>query len=176
MKEASREALARALAAIQADRELAGRTEGAEPRRPPNILQALLAVQRALGLVPPEAVPAIAAALEATEAEVAGVLSYYPDLHGRKGGRRTLRVCLGEACLANHADRVLAACRKHLRAGLGETSADGAYDLERVYCVGACGVGPALMVDHDIYGRVTPESMGDLLDACRDRTGPGASS
>ena len=122
--------------------------------RPPNILQTLLAVQDALGYVPPEAVADIARSLEVTEADVAGVLSYYPELRTRPSGRHLVRICMGESCVANRCSRVLAALRSRLGIDLGATTSDNRFSLERVYCLGNCAVSPTVMVDEEIYGRV----------------------
>jgi len=136
--------------------------------RPTNILQTLLAVQDALGYVPPPAVPAIARALEMSAAEVAGVLSYYPDLRTTPPGSHLIRVCLGESCVANHCSRVLDAVRGHLKLDVGATTADGRFTLERVYCMGNCAVAPTVAVDDRIYGRVRPTDMVAILDSVAD--------
>ncbi len=122
--------------------------------RPPNVLQTLLAVQDALGYVPPEAVADIARYLEVTEADVAGVLSYYPELRTRASGRHLVRICMGESCVANRCNRGLVALRSRLGIDLGETTSDNRFSLERVYCLGNCAVSPTVMVDEAIYGRV----------------------
>lgn len=131
---------------------------------PPNVLQALLAVQDALGYVPPEAVADIARSLEVTEADVAGVLSYYPELRTRASSRHLVRICMGESCLANHCSRVLAALRGRLRIDLGETTSDNRFSLERVYCLGNCAVSPTVMVDEEIYGRVGGADVLSILE------------
>jgi len=136
--------------------------------RPPNILQALLDVQEALGAVPVGAIPHIARALEVTEAEVAGVLSYYPELRTDRAGRHRLRVCLGESCVATHGARVLERIQAHLKIGLGDTTPDGRFTLDRIYCIGNCAVGPSLMVDGTVHGRVSPDQIPALLDQYRE--------
>ncbi len=134
---------------------------------PPNILQTLLAVQDQLGCVPPEAVPEIARIVGVTEADVAGVLSFYPDLYSRPAGRHVIRVCLGESCVANHGRRVLTALAEELRIGLGATTADKRFTLEKVYCVGNCAVGPTVMVDEQVHGRVAPGDVPGMLEKYR---------
>ncbi len=134
------------------------------PGQPANILRTLLAIQRAVGHVPAEAVTAVAEALGVGEADVAGVLSYYPDLHTRPRGRHIIRLCMGEACVANRSARLLAELTRHLDVGLGGTSPDGRYTLERVYCLGNCAVGPTVMVDDMIYGRVTPAELQHIVN------------
>jgi NADH:ubiquinone oxidoreductase subunit E len=132
--------------------------------RPPNILDTLLAVQAKHGYVPPSAVPAVARALAVPEADVMGVLSYYPELRTHSIGRHLIRVCTGESCVANHSDRLAAVLAEELRIGMGATTPDGRFTLEKVYCVGNCAVAPSLMIDEDVYGRVTPEDVWRLLE------------
>jgi|KBSMisStaDraftv2_1062788.scaffolds.fasta_scaffold179437_2 NADH:ubiquinone oxidoreductase subunit E len=139
-----------------------------EPHRPrpgeqANILRTLLAVQQALGHVPPNAIGPVADALKVPEAHVAGVLSYYPDLHTAPRGRQIVRVCLGEACVANRSLHLLADLQRVLGIGLGETTKDGQVTLERVYCMGNCGVGPTVMVDETIYGRASAADVQKTL-------------
>ncbi len=128
------------------------------------ILSALLAVQEALGHVPVKAIPEIAGALGVTEADVAGVLSYYPDLRTRAPGRHVVRVCMGESCTANHCGRVLREFQEHLRVDIGETTPGGRFTLEKVYCVGNCAVSPSVIIDSDLYGRVAPSHVHELLE------------
>lgn len=130
---------------------------------PPNILHALLEIQETLGSVSPGAIPEIARTLDVTEADVAGVLSYYPELRTAKPGRHVIRLCLGESCMANHGAKVLDRLRAHLKIEVGETTRDGRFTLERLYCVGNCAVGPSLMVDGTVHGRVRPDQVPSLL-------------
>ncbi|MEK6695187.1 MAG: NAD(P)H-dependent oxidoreductase subunit E [Nitrospirota bacterium] len=139
------------------------RTEGCQP----NILKTLLAIQSELGHVPPASVPDIAGALGVTDAEVAGVLSGYPDLRTEAPGRYVVRVCQGESCVANHCGRVLKELEKKLGIGLGGTTRDGRFTLEKVYCVGNCAASPTVMIGEDVHGRVTPEAAWALLQDCR---------
>lgn len=131
---------------------------------PPNILRSLLTVQDAVGYVPTDAVGYIARALQVTEADVAGVLSYYPDLHRRPMGRHLIRVCMGESCVANDSPRVMRTFQECLRIQLGETTQDDRFSLEKVYCVGNCAVSPTVMIDGDVHGRVTPSQVETILE------------
>ncbi|HEX6531129.1 MAG TPA: NAD(P)H-dependent oxidoreductase subunit E [Nitrospira sp.] len=140
-----------------------------KPGEPANILRTLIAVQRALGYVPANAIGPVAEELQVPEAHVAGVLSYYPDLHAAPRGRRVVRVCLGEACVANRSPAVVAEVQRILGIGIGETTKDGRTTLERVYCLGNCGVGPTVMIDETIYGRVCPLDMEKVLRQVDDR-------
>lgn len=134
-----------------------------QPKQPANILRTLLSVQQAIGHVPVEAIAPVADALAVPEADVAGVLSYYPDLHTKPRGRHVIRLCIGEACVANRAQRLFAELRRELGITLGETTADGRFTLERVYCLGNCAVGPTVMVDDTIHGRATEPGLPEIL-------------
>jgi NADH:ubiquinone oxidoreductase subunit E len=135
-----------------------------QPGHPPNILRTLIAVQQGIGYVPENAIGLVADALRVPEADVAGVLSYYPDLHAAPRGRQIVRVCLGEACVANQSEAVLTELQRILGIGLGETTKDGRTTLERVYCLGNCGVGPTVMLDETVYGRLSPSDVEKLVN------------
>ncbi|WP_447980656.1 NADH-quinone oxidoreductase subunit NuoE family protein [Candidatus Nitrospira bockiana] len=138
-----------------------------EPTRPPNILRTVLAVQRAIGYVSPDAIGEIARHLGVTEADVAGVVSFYPVVRTREPGRHLIRLCVGESCVANHCARILTALGDELRIGLHARTPDGRFTLERVYCMGNCAVSPTLLIDEDLYGRVTPGDIPRLLEKYR---------
>jgi len=130
------------------------------------MLQALLTIQQANGYVPVEALSQIAHALTVTEADIAGVLSYYPDLRTSPPGRHVIRVCMGESCMANHCPAVFRAAEGYFRLKIGETKGN-AFTLEKVYCMGNCALSPTLVVDQDIYGRVEPAQVPALLERYR---------
>lgn len=129
-----------------------------------NILQTLLAIQEALGYVPEYAVPQIARALGVTDAQVAGVLSYYPDLRTKSPGRCIIRICTGESCTANHGGQVLRAIQDHLQVEVGSTTAGGRFTLENVSCIGNCAVSPSVIVGNELCGRVSPSQIPSLLE------------
>ena len=135
------------------------------PPEKPNILKTLLAVQSALGHVPTSAIPQIAQVLGVTDAQVAGVLSYYSDLRTQPPGRHLIRVCMGESCTANHGGRVLRAIQDHVRVRLPETaSQEGRFTVEQMSCAGNCAVSPTVIIDEDFCGRVTPSDVPSLLE------------
>jgi NADH:ubiquinone oxidoreductase subunit E len=130
----------------------------------PNILQALLAVQSARGYVPTNAIPQIAQVLGVTEAQVAGVLSYYSDLRTQPPGRHLIRVCRGESCMANHGARVFRALQNYVRVTVGGRTQADRFTVEQMSCAGNCAVSPTVMIDADLCGRVTPSDVPSLLE------------
>jgi formate dehydrogenase subunit gamma len=131
--------------------------------KPGALLPILHSVQNALSYVPPESVPTIAKALNLSRAEVHGVISFYHYFRDTPAGKHTVRVCRAESCLAMGGK----ALESHVKTKLGidyhETTADGNYSLEAVYCLGNCACSPAIQIDNDVYGRVTAESFNEIL-------------
>ena len=134
---------------------------------PANILKRLLAIQGHGGHVPVEAIPDIAHRLNATTAQIAGVLSYYPDLRLTVPGRHVIRVCMGESCYANGCGRVLRELQDRLRTDVGETTSGGKFTLDTMSCAGNCAVSPTVLIDRDLYGRVLPSQVQTMLERYR---------
>ena len=132
--------------------------------RPGPLLPILHAIQDELGFVPEAAVPIVADVLNLSRAEVHGVISFYHLLRDTPPGRHTLYLCRAEACQAMGAR----ALERHAKARLGvefhQTTADGRYSLEPIYCLGNCACSPAIMIDDFVYGRVTPQRFDALVE------------
>lgn len=130
---------------------------------PGALLPILHAVQDALGHVPAAAVPEIAHALNLTRAEVHGVVTYYHHFRSQPPGRCVVQVCRAEACQAMGAEALLAHVQQRLGCAVHATSADGAWSLEPVYCLGLCASSPAVMVGDALHARVTPQRFDALV-------------
>jgi formate dehydrogenase subunit gamma len=128
------------------------------------LLPILHALQAELGCVPRAALPAIAAALNLSRAEVHGVVSYYHDFRERPVGRRHLRVCAAESCQAVGGAALLDRARGATGCSDAEpTSADGGWTVEPVHCLGLCAVSPAAELDGAPLGRLTAERLDAAL-------------
>lgn len=137
------------------------------------LLPILHGVQRALGYVPPEAVAVIARQLNLSLAEVHGVVSFYHYFRSTRGGRHVVHVCRAEACQALGGRQLEAHAKRVLGIEFHGTTADGAIRLEPVYCLGNCALGPSLMIDEQLQGRVSTQRFDALMSGCRAGT-PGA--
>jgi formate dehydrogenase subunit gamma len=131
--------------------------------QPGALLPILHAIQDALGFVPPAAVVLIADGLNLSRAEVHGVISFYHHFRDNRPGRHTIHLCRAEACQSMDARALEAHVKQRLGIGLHETTPDGGFSFEPVYCLGNCACSPALMIDGDLYGRVTPDRFDALL-------------
>jgi formate dehydrogenase subunit gamma len=132
--------------------------------RPGALLPILHAIQDHLGYVPEESVPIIARELNLSRAEVHGVISFYHFYRTTAPGRQTVYVCRAEACQAMGSRSIEDHVREKLKVDFHETTADGRFSLEPVYCLGNCACSPAIMIDETVYGRVTPDKLDELLD------------
>jgi formate dehydrogenase subunit gamma len=133
---------------------------GAEPGP---LLLVLHAIQDEWGHIPAEAPALIAAGLNLSRAEVHGVISFYHHFRRSPPGRHVLQLCRAEACQSMHARELAAHAFERLGIGFHETSGDGRFSLEPVYCLGNCACAPALMLDGQLHGRVTNARLDELL-------------
>lgn len=136
---------------------------------PGALLPILHAVQDALGYVPPAAVPIIAEGLNLSRADVHGVISFYHYFRDTKPGRHTIHLCRAEACQSMHQKATEAHAKQALGVEFHGTTKSGAFTLEPVYCLGNCAASPAMMVDGELYGRVTPERFDTIVSQWEKR-------
>lgn len=139
--------------------------------RPGALLPILHGIQEALGWVPAESVPVIAAALNLSRAEVHGVIGFYPHFRGAPPGRRVLQICRAESCQAMGAEALAAHAVSRLGIDFHQTTADGELTLEPVYCLGNCACSPAIRIGDEIHGRISCARLDTLLDEARRPAG-----
>src|SRR6185295_5814531 len=111
------------------------------------LLPILHGIQDSIGYVPPEAVPVIAEELNLTRAEVHGVISFYHDFRSEAPGRHVVKVCQAESCQAMCSAVLTEHAKSHLGVEFHATTADRAFTLEPVYCLGNCPLSPPVMID-----------------------------
>ena len=78
-------------------------------------------------------------------------------------GKHVIRVCLGTACYVRGGKQVLEAMRRELSLDVGQTTSDGMFSLEVARCFGACGLAPAMCIDEEVYKRVRPAKIREIL-------------
>jgi formate dehydrogenase subunit gamma len=134
---------------------------------PGAMLPILHAIQHAVGHIPPDAVPLIAEALNLSRAEVHGVITYYHHFRQKPAGKHMVRLCRAEACQSVGAEKLAAHAVAILGCDFNETTSDGTFTLEPVYCLGQCACGPAIMIGDDVYARVSATRFDALLSKRR---------
>lgn len=105
----------------------------------------------------------IAAGLNLPLSRVYGVVTFYSFFTMTPRGKHTVRVCLGTACYVRGGKALSETLEKQFGIKEGETTPDRMFTLESVRCLGACGLGPVIVVDEDVHGRVKPGKIKDIL-------------
>jgi NADH-quinone oxidoreductase subunit E len=132
------------------------------------LIPMLQSIQGAYGYVPEETVYLISDELEIYPSEVYGVLTFYTQFHLTPRGRHIIRVCQGTACHVMGGKELLDYMAEKLQVEVGSTTEDGEFSLERVACLGCCGMAPVITVDQDFHGRVTVNNVDDILKQYRE--------
>jgi NADH-quinone oxidoreductase subunit E len=127
-------------------------------------IESLQVVQKNHGWVSDEDLRAVASFLGIAPDELDGVASFYPMLFRKPVGRHVVLVCDSICCWILGYEAVLERLMARLGIRPGETSADGRFTLITSPCLGACDRSPALMIDGDLHGDLTPEKVDSLLE------------
>lgn len=135
--------------------------------KPGAMLPILHGIQDSLGYIPPDSVPLIAEALNVSRAEVHGVITFYHYFRETPPGRHTVHVCRAESCQSMGSTGLESHAKARLGIDYHETTQDGEFSLEPVYCLGNCACSPAVAVDGEVYGRVSPERFDEILAETR---------
>ena len=132
--------------------------------KPGNLIMILHRVQQHFGFVPREVAFEVADLLDVPLAKIYGVITFYNFFSTVPQGRNSVKVCLGTACYVRGSQEVLDKAQKELGIKVGGTTEDRRYSLDVVRCIGACGLAPAMLVNEDVYGRVKPPHLMDVLE------------
>ena len=154
-------------AATLFDQEAVGAIIAERRSMPGAMLPILHAIQEEIGFIPTEAIPLIAEQLNLSRAEVHGVVTYYHFFRQHPAGRHVVQICRAEACQSNGGNALAEHAKTALACDFHETTKDGQFTLEPVYCLGQCGCAPAMMIGDDIYGRVTSIKFDKVLSGKR---------
>ena len=128
-----------------------------------NLIPLLQQVQQQFGYIPEEAMLAIADFLHLSGSTVYSVSTFYTQFKLVPSGRKLVRVCQGTACHVRGGALILRDIERRLGIKPGETTADREYSLETVACVGACALAPIMIINDDVYGRMTTTDASKIL-------------
>ncbi len=148
---------------IAQERELKGIIK-AHKEMPGALLPVLQEAQGIYGYLPIEVQQMVAEGLEISLSEVYGVATFYSQFSLTPKGEHRISVCLGTACYVKGADKILAEVENKLGIKSGECTPDGLFSIDSCRCVGACGLAPVMMVDDEVYGKMTPDQVDKILD------------
>ena len=127
------------------------------------LIPILQEAQERFRYLPEDVMKDIARFLRLSESTVFGVATFYAQFKFSPSGRKVVRVCRGTACHVRGAPRILDETERRLGIRPGETTTNLEYSLETIACFGSCALAPVVVVDDDVYGRMTPTKVGKIL-------------
>jgi NADH-quinone oxidoreductase subunit E len=127
------------------------------------LIDILQDTQSAIGYLPREALEEIHTGLDVPLSRVYSVATFFKAFSLKPRGRHLINVCMGTACHVRGADKVLYQMEKELGIKRGGNTKDLRFTLETVNCVGACALGPMVIIGEDYHGEMTPEKVGEVL-------------
>jgi len=133
------------------------------------VISILQDVQERERYLPEEALTYVAEALEMPRSQIYGLATFYRAFSLEPRGEHTIFVCTGTACHVRGAPRLVEELCRRLDVTPGGTTADGQFTLETVNCLGACALGPLVVVDSDYHGQMTPSKLDDVLEQYSQR-------
>src|SRR3981081_1268199 len=139
--------------------------QNAYPRKRSALVPMLLFAQDEHGQISDPMIAEIAKRLELRTVEVEETLAYYSMLHRKPWGKHHVQVCTNVACMLRGGYDILNQAKKRLEIGHKETTADGAFSLEEVECIGACTGAPAMQVNYDFYENLTPLQFDSIIES-----------
>lgn len=126
-------------------------------------LPALQKAQEIYGYLPIEVQRMIAQELDVPLEDLYGIATFYAQFSLCPKGDNKISVCLGTACYVKGSGKLFEELQTKLGIGAGECTPDGRFSLDACRCVGACGLAPVMMINDDVYGRLTPEELDGIL-------------
>lgn len=131
--------------------------------QPGSLIQALHKAQNIVGYLPREVQVRVAEELNVPLTKVYGVVSFYSLFTIKPKGKHRIHVCTGTACYVRGANQLLNQLAEDLKVKPGDTTEDGQFSVDSVRCLGACGLGPVVTVNEEVYGRVQTDRMSEIL-------------
>lgn len=145
-------------------------------RDPANIIAILQDIQTVLNWLPEEELRAVCLALDIPVSKMMALATFYKAFSLKPRGRHIVQVCLGTACHVRGGERIVGAAERELGVKSGGTDEGLRWTLETVGCLGACALGPIVVVDGEYHGQMTSIKTTRLLQRIRKADGNGASN
>lgn len=115
------------------------------------------------GYLPYEVQKMISDELDVPMEKIYGVATFYSQFNLYPKGQYKISVCLGTACYVKGSGDIYNKLMEILGIAGGECTADGKFSLDACRCIGACGLAPVMMINDDVYGRLTPDELDGIL-------------
>ncbi len=133
------------------------------------LISLLQDIQAVYGYVPEESIEVISTELSIYPVEIYGILTFYTQFYLTPRGRHTIKACQGTACHVMGGKEILDYLSDKLGISEDETTEDGMFSLERVACLGCCGMAPVVVIDNNFYGKCTIQKVDTLMKEYRSK-------
>lgn len=120
------------------------------------------------GYIPEEKLEEVSAETGVPLSRLYSLCTFYASLRLEPMGEHHCAVCVGTACHVRGASKVVEEIERKLGVKAGETTEDGKFTLETVNCLGACALGPLVVVDGEYHGKMNPRKMSRLLEQYKE--------
>ncbi|MDO5124976.1 MAG: NADH-quinone oxidoreductase subunit NuoE [Ruminococcus sp.] len=137
--------------------------------QPGGLMPILQEAQAIYGYLPYEVQSIIAKELDISMSKVYGVATFYSQFSLTPKGKYQISICLGTACYVKGSDKLLEAVEEKLGIKNGECTPDGLFSIDCCRCVGACGLAPVMLINEDVYGKIDPKQVPEILESYMNR-------
>ncbi|MCW8930710.1 MAG: formate dehydrogenase subunit gamma [Gammaproteobacteria bacterium] len=138
--------------------------------QPVVLLPILHELQNTMGYISETVITLLAEALNLSRADVYGVVSFYHDFRHTTPGKYIVHLCRAESCQAMGMNVLEQFTKQTLDIDYHQTTEDGMFSLEPVYCLGNCACSPSVKISNQVYSDMNPHKMKQLLDSLRVKT------
>ena len=135
--------------------------------KPGNLIMVLHQVQQTYGYIPRNIAIEISELLSVPLAKIYGVVTFYNFFKLQKAGKYIAQVCLGTACYLRGGDDLIKEFEKQLGVGVNATTPDGLFSVEAVRCLGCCGLAPVVVVNGEVYGKLSKGDVAGIIEKYR---------
>jgi NADH-quinone oxidoreductase subunit E len=134
-----------------------------------SLIMILQKLQEAYGYLPRDVLDMLATRMNIPIAKILGTATFYTQFRFEPIGRYLIRVCHGTACHIAGADKITETICRCLGIQEYETTSDGLFTLERVACIGCCSLAPAIMINEQVHGNLTPDRLPGIIDGYKKK-------
>jgi NADP-reducing hydrogenase subunit HndA len=128
------------------------------------LIPVLHGAQEIYGYLPIEVQKVISEGLNIPLTEIYGVITFYTQFTLKPKGKFKIQICMGTACYVKGSKLILDKMKEKLGIDVGDLTEDGKFSLDATRCIGACGLAPVMMINDDVYGRLTADDIEGKLE------------
>jgi len=132
------------------------------------LMQTLHKAQDIFGYLPLEVQEFISEETNISLADIYGVVTFYTQFTTEEKGKHKVGVCLGTACYVKGSQEIMDKLVEELNINVGQTTEDKLFTLDATRCLGCCGLAPVMMIDGDVYGKLEPKKIPDILSKYKE--------